>query len=467
MKTSVLVVGSVLVSAAALGFAAGRAGTDQPARRQTMRVANAEIAADEHLTAVQQMPRTPDKVDEIATASFDGTYRMLKTATPEMLREWARELELIAVRPKRRAAITSFFRVLMQIDPTEARELMLGLNKENRTAALVAIKNAAPPRAMKQVLEVMLTYEQGELAGCSYNYVRDAIDDWSKADPPAVKQFIDEHPKSELESYYPALVRNWAAYDPEAAKEVVVAAIEAANARRASSEATTEELENDTNTIDYLVSSWVEGFLEHDRAAALDYVLATEHEGVDLALPWVLQALLVESPDEARAFMQRLPADRQVKAMSGVSVVSTPSVHGDADDVIRSPEFIANWMLQFPPDVWGESISNVVSQWRAKDATALFSWMSDLPADLKRRVAQSYTGYSGENEPGTELASVMALGDAELRDLLLPQLMTAAEYMRAPILAALEATQLPDEQKQYLASVIPHRPEPADDADEE
>ena len=90
---------------------------------------------------------------------------------------------------------------------------------------------------METVAEVLLSFDRGEISGCSFDVLGESLEEWGKSDPLALKQFVETHRDQDLDRYFDNLVRNWAAYDPEAARlwmaeEVQEASHRAAAARR-------------------------------------------------------------------------------------------------------------------------------------------------------------------------------------------------------------------------------------------
>lgn len=205
-----------------------------------------------------------------------------------------------------------------------------------------------------------------------------------------------------------------------------------------------------------MIQGWMEGFLENDREAALNYILTHDDDQMARALPSAVGNLFLESPEEARALVLRLPAKRQVEALSGVTDKADRSVHEDEEGRIRSPEFVANWLMQFPSEVWSKSISAALVDWKFKDASGLYSWMDQLPAETQRIVLANYdcsllTADSVEQD----FNRVMDVPNPVLRNQLLERLMQQAGYTRAAVLASLESTQLPEAEKARLAGLIP------------
>ena len=440
-----------LLVVAGAAFQAGRASVAVPAGPERAAVAGAHRAKSVTGHHTPPPASLEEVIRNIASVSSRDAYVTMKGASIEALEAAVRQLEAIPIAPQRSGAIAAFFKVLMQVNPAEAKRLLQELTQENRWTAIYAIKNAAPPRAMQQVVEVLSQQERSRLSGCGFNHMRDAIDEWSRTDPTAAHRFIEEHPESELDFYTPTVVRNLAAYDPDAAMTLLVREIEKAHARQ-----TIDQPGEAASFTRHIVSRWAEGFFEHDPAAALDYLVANSAEStISDAIPLVTGSLFKESPDEARSFIMRLPEELRGEAIAAAAWAAESTTHGDADDAIRSPEFIADWMLTFPDHSWSTGIPRVVLDWRAKDRATLFSWIAGLPSHAQSAVAAAYTPHLTPDEADAEVSALMNIPHAALRDQLLAQTMANAGGARSKVLVLLAATPLSIAQKEYLTSLIP------------
>jgi hypothetical protein len=411
----------------------------------------------------------PADVRNLAGMSSPEAFMMLKAARPETLQAWAKNLEEIKPSPTKCAAITTFFKTLIQVNPPAAKKMILELKEDSRWVAMMAIKDAAPPRAMKEVVEILLTYDVGEISSCSFNFLASAFEEWSRNDPVAVKQYLEERRSEEMVSYFGDLVRNWAAYDPESARNWMMQQFEGRPPllKWKDGESRTQEESAWGYASEGMVRGWAEGFFENDRATALNYLLAHDDEITAKAIPDVVAAVFAESPEEARVFILRLPAKRQAEALGGVTGTADRFVYKDGDDVIRSPEFVANWMLQFPSEVWSENIEQVLREWSFRNTPEVLAWIGNLPADTQSTVVTHYDFYPSSDSAEKDFNLVMDVPNLALRRQLLERLMQQAKGARTAVLASLEKTQLPDVEKARLAALIPAAEDASDTSDED
>jgi hypothetical protein len=459
-------IGAGMLSVAAMAFAGGRLTQNalQLPRATDPRPVQSLPSQDSHLP-----PGLPADVRNLAGMSFSETFQTFKATPPETLQAWAKNLEDIKPGPTKCAAITTFFKTLIQINPPAAKKMILELKEDSRWTAMFAIKDAAPPRAMKEVVEILLTYDRQEISGCSFNFLGSAFDEWSRNDPVAVKQFLEERRPERMASFFGDLVRNWAAYDPESARSWMMHQFEVRPPLLKWE--TGESRSMDESEWGYasegMVAGWAEGFFENNRAAALSYLLAHDDEITATAIPGVVAAVFAQSPEEARDFVLRLPAKRQAAALRDVAVKTDSFGYQDGDEVTRSPEFIANWMLQFPSDLWSENIEHVVREWSFRDAPRVLAWIGNQPADTQSTIVAHYSFSLSTDSAEKDFNLVMEVPNPALRQQLLERLMQYAKDARAPVLASLEKSQLLEMEKARLAALIPPDEEAGDTSEDD
>ncbi len=354
----------LLCTVAAIAFAIGRV---SEAPRMASSSSGFDVPENPQPTSAPAPSKEINVVD-IARLPFPDAFAALKTAPPEVLSAWVEKIQAIKPSSTRWSAISSFFKTLIQIDPETATKLIGHLSEDNRWTALMAVKTAAPPRAMGQIVDLLQTFPILDISGCSFDYLRDAFAEWSAFDPVAAGRYFDQHSKDKnLSGYVATVVEKWAAYDPESAQKWAERQLH----RNPDETASASEWPYPQAV---MTEAWVEGYLRHDRPGALDYIVKfQDRPGVKQAIPNVAGALFRDSPNEAMAFLQRLPEEGQAEALRGISWVADRKVYSDADAWKRSPEFVANWMLQFPTAAWSDPLGQVITEWRYGDTQGLFA----------------------------------------------------------------------------------------------
>jgi len=198
----------------------------------------------------------------------------------------------------------------------------------------------------------------------------------------------------------------------------------------------------------------VEGAFENDKPATVKRVLEDNNlNQIDEVAGVVARAIYVESPDDAQRFVERLPKDKQVAALWQFNEIVDRQAYGDAEDRIRSPQFVAEWMLRFPENVWAENIDTVLYAWQQRDREAFFTWLERLPADMQTSVASHYKPSLDAGEVENEFAAVMTVSNVRLRDQLLEQI-SRGSGARTDVVAALEKLPIPTPQKAALVQFV-------------
>jgi hypothetical protein len=444
-----LLPGTILLIAA-LSFAAGRllpesSEVSAPITERSLpddgaMEAKAEISVPAHLPDIVAMP-------------FPETYAVLKSASTEQLRAYFNELEQKRPKPARYAALSAFFKTLIHVNPALTRELIIGLKKDDRWPAMFAIRDAAPPSGMQAVAEVLLSFNRREISSCSWDMLRENLDEWGKNDPLALKQFLETHRDQDVERYFDKLVRNWAAYDPEAAQRWMTEEVQ----KHPPSPAGDENWGDGwTAEISGMAVAWVEGFLENDPDAAVKYVLehATDPNLSEAMNPFAAN-LFSMSPDRARDFVKSLPEKQRSDSLAGIASQADRFVGSGTGDDTTSPRFIAEWMQRSFPDSWEEHIESVLREWKYGNAQELLAWMAALPASVRGAVVRRFPTYVSDDKPSEDFDFIMQIDDTVARDTLLETLAREATSNGKALLGVLEKSSLPATQKVHLASLIP------------
>ena len=300
------------------------------------------------------------KAANIAQAPFASIYETLRQASPAELRQWTKALAAIPQRSKRLAAISSFFNTLVQFDAVAAKELMLTLKGGDRWWAVMNTRLAAPPQAMRAMTEAVLSLDPAETSGHSYDFRAEAIQRWAESDPLAAKDFLDGRSGDQyMERVYQEFVRTWAAYDPEAARAWMETRIARTKAE--------SDLESSYGGRRGGHGGGVAAGLFGARSRGRPGYLRTQTDPrVVAATRDIVGTLYAESPAQAREFILQLPAERREVALAGVVINVDGGVYGDADDRARSPAYLADWLMKFPPDEWKMAMTNVVREWERK-----------------------------------------------------------------------------------------------------
>jgi hypothetical protein len=219
-----------------------------------------------------------------------------------------------------------------------------------------------------------------------------------------------------------------------------------------------------TSTVGEMASSWVQGFLENNPDAAINYVLEHAAEpGVGDAVNAFAGDLFTMSPDRARDFLSRLPQEQRQAGLEGIGIKADRFVLSDASDNTTSPRFIAEWMLRSFPESWQGPFGYVLSEWKYGNAQELFAWMAELPESTREDVVRRFPTYVSDDKPNEDFNLIMQARDPVVRNGLLEVLAREATFNGKALLSVFEKSALPPSQKAHLASLIP--PEPVTDSE--
>jgi hypothetical protein len=442
---------AAILLVAALSFAAGRLMPNGSEVSAPVRITAPVI--DDRPNEVNVPIVVPTHLPDVVTMPFREAYAILKAAPEEKLRSYFSELQQKRPKPTRYAAMTSFFKTLIHVNPRLTREMILQLKKDDRWPAMYAIREASPPGGMRAVAEVLLGFDRMAISSCSWDMLRDTLDEWGKNDPLALKEFIESHRTQDVDRYLPTLIRNWAAYDPEAAQKWMQEEM----ANHPAPPPGDENLGDGwTSTMASMTTDWIAGFLENDPEAAINYVLEHANEpAIKDSIESFAGDLFAMSPDRARDFLSRLPEEQLTAGLLGINRKANRFIRSDEKDNTASPRFVAEWMMRSFPDAWQQSFDNVLLEWKYGNAQELFAWMSDLPANARDTVVRKFPTFVFEDKPSEDFDLIMQVRDPALRDALLETLARGTTMHGKLLVAVLEKASLPPGQKAHLINLVP------------
>jgi hypothetical protein len=446
---------ATLICVAALSFAAGRFVANPTADRVVETPgSNPGSNAPNVLASVS----VPEQVPDIIGLPFIESYRILKSATLDTIRSYYIQLEQLPIGPRQNAPMTAFFKTLVQANPSLAKKLILELKKDDRWLPMWAIRDAATPRGMETVAEVLLSFDRIDISGCSYDFLRDHLDEWGTNDPLALKKFLETNRSRDVEGYFEKLILNWAMYDPEAAQKWMAEEVRKRPVLPNIPQEDGSEIIQDSDwkyAVEGMATAWVQGFLLHDPDVAVSYVLEhLDNEAVKRALFQFSAELFTMSPDRARDFIRRLPESEQSDSLSGVGNQANMLVRNDGND-ITSPRYVAKWMLEFPPEQSHIGMQSVLRSWQQANPEELFAWMADLPPQNREAVLRQFPAYVSTDNTQEDFDTIMLARDPVLREQLLEKLMRNAKDARDAMLGVLEKAQLSPAHRSHLVALIP------------
>jgi hypothetical protein len=436
-RVQAVIIGLAAAILAIAGFQTGRYTVDAAAvSNKTATIPSqplSEVASRKDALVERQQDRII--IREIATVPFSELYDVLKSASREQLLAWARDLERMPRGPRQRAAVTAYYKSLIQVDHRAAIDAILrAQNLPMRDVAISAVM-AATPESLWADLNGMLDKLPHPRRG---SFPQDLIWNWSRVDPVAVGKYYDKHPvegEGENSGLY-QLLFNWGKIDTAAAKEWL------------ESDASHQKKE--------AFRAFVVAWAEADRGAAINYAIAnasrSEFEPAVKDLSYYLLRLF---PDDARTFVLLLPPEQARVAMEEIAHKTTGVILHAEPGYQRPPDVVARWMSALPLDLWRDEIGAVVSAWMTEDAAAAIIWLNQLQPDARDAALADLCRSRWTDTAEETLPLGFTIRDQRLRDQVLGEFARKFGDTRDEAIAGVSNLNIPAAQKKYLIRIMP------------
>jgi hypothetical protein len=342
---------------------------------------------------------------DIATVPFSELYDVLKSASREQLLAWARDLEQMPRGPRQRAAVSAYFKSLVQVDHRAAIEAVLNAkNLVARDAAIDGMMKAAPESIWADLAE-MTAKMLYPLRGFAQDNL---VANWSRVDPGAASRFVEKHPsRLDITFYEPgrmvSLLNNWGEIDPSAAKTWIEedASRQTADAFRA------------------FLTSWG----RVDRAAAIDYAVVNQlRPNFESATNELVYEFVRSAKEDASRLIVSLTPEAAKAALKHVADITNPREFNPNIDrppnYQRPPEEVARWMVTLPVDLWEESIGRVARGWLNENADSAKAWFAQLPPEIRDRAVVGICREAESHLAGTDdvIRLAFSISDKSVRD---------------------------------------------------
>ena len=439
------ILGLLAVGLAIGGFQVGRRSVDAAALSKPAaetRVDSSNFSRRHWV--LEEKPLSQGSVREIATVPFSELYDVLKFASREQLLAWARDLERMPRGPRQRAAVTAYYKSLIQVDHRAAIEAVLhAQDLDVRDAAIDAMTKASPESIWAYLAEMT-----AQLPYPGRVWARDdVIKNWSRVDPVAASQFVEKHRFSagiklsgDEDDRVVSLMSNWGEIDPSAAR-------------------TWLEADASRQTKDAL-RAFVTGWGRADRAGAIDYAVANAHEPkFEGAINELVYEFVRSAKEDATRLIWLLPPEQAKTAMKNVADITSPEVI-DSDrppDYQRPPDEIARWMVSFPVEFWEDSIGVVARKWLNEDDVSARAWLDQLRPEMRdvAIVGCLRAAKSRQISAQQVIELGLTISDRRRRDNALGEFARILGTTREEAIQAVSEFSISDEQKAYLRRIIP------------
>ena len=376
----------------ALAFFTGRA-VEKQALARTQR-SFVRLTVPSTPTTKPEMPTYRElTAADIIALPFAEFYEALRSAPGEAREKWRIDLERMPAGPRRNAAVAGFYKLLVEFDPvTAVKDACEIEDKDLRNLALQSVAGAAPGFALRDIATLLL---DNPADAPDYLNLYEIMGQWITIDPAAVAKFCDEHPDAAERGNTSELVKAWAAIDPQAAQEWLTA-----------------------NRYGIGISGdFVMGWYLNDRAAAIDFAVAHADELVPSAgLGTLFSALYLDSKEEAKKFIERLPNDElRHNAFRGCEIAVQFGTAEETGEPERTPRAVADWAVQFPPAYWRGHLQEVLHYWNHVPPQEVFSWIEQRPSTIRNEVAAEFKLGVGDQVVDV-VSALLQYGNTDLRN---------------------------------------------------
>jgi hypothetical protein len=445
-RRQIAIVGIVAAGLAVGGFQVGRQSVDAAAL--SMRAAETRADAPNlppRSGAIGTTDHGDPRISEIATVPFSELYDVLRSASREQLLAWAHDLERMPRGPRQRAAITAYYKSLIQVDHRAAIEAVLHARYlPMRDVAIEAMMKASPESIWADLAEMT-----AQLSYPGRGWAQDdLIKNWSRVDPVAASEFVEKHrfsagiklPGDEPDRVV-SLLSNWGEIDPTAARNWLEADIsrQTADAFRS------------------FLTSW--GRI--DRAAAIDYAIANQQRpNFETATNELVYEFVRSTKEDASRLLLLLPPEAAKAALKKVADVTNPhEIDPNIDrppNYQQPPEEVAHWMVTLPLELWKESIGRVAEGWLNHDEDSAMAWFAQLLPEQRdvTIVSLCREAKAHQTAAGKVIELGLTISDPKVRDATLVEFLRTIGSTTAETLEVVDDLSVPAEEKGYLRRIL-------------
>lgn len=430
MKSSWRIVFGAGFLLCALAFFLGRA-VEQRALALTAGALNQEVAIPTPAIIPQSPTYRELTAADIIALPFAEFYEALRSAPDQARQKWRVDLEGMPSGPRRNAAVAGFYKLLVQFDPvTAANDACEIDDKDLRALALESVVGAVPGFALKDIATIF--FKIAAEPSNAQPYLERVISAWTPIDPAAVARFYDEHPEIREHFISGELITAWAAIDPKATTEWMASHGYGPG----------------------LLGDYLMGLYLNDRPAAIEYAIEHADElTISAGLDRLLSALYLDSKEETKKFIERLPNDElRHNAFRGFESAVEFGTAEETGEPERTPRAVADWMVQFPPTYWRGHLSEVLHFWNHVPPQEVFSWIEQQPPSIRSTVAAEYKIGVGDKVVDV-VSALLQYGNTDLRDQLTFALFKNSASNTTQMKEAVVSSSLPAAQKQYVLDI--------------
>jgi hypothetical protein len=388
----------------------------------------------------------------VASAPFGESWDVMQRASGEKRSGWARELEQMPPGTRRNAAVESFYKVWVEVDPIAAvRAVETIRDKRLQSLAFYATAGAAADSALPDIVELenRLDYRTNDFSPSSV-FAR-----WAAADPEAAARFLTAHPMVGSPRFFD-VAYSWATTDPTRLSEWVI------NLKLPPLHNPKYPRMHDRRRLDAARGLFL-GWLDKDwRGAAAFAAAHASDPDVKEAIGELARVLFTKSHEHAREFIQSLPDENAQRAalldlieyMRGVIVMS----EGGDEEEPKEPEIgckdIAPWVVTFPATLWNDHVGDIFQCWDSIDPSGADTWLRTLSSDARSKAIADYCASALAEKAGRVLELLTLVNDSNKQNQFLQRFVDRLSDDPSKARAKIAALLLTPDQKQMLMSRV-------------
>jgi hypothetical protein len=358
-------------------------------------------------------------IANVASASFGELWDLMRSSPREKRMAWARELEQLPPGTIKTAAIKTFYKIWVELDPEAAIQAVTQIHdKKIQGLASQAVVSAAADSALPLVVELedRLGHDLNYFSGSSVLFR------WATSDPEAVSRFLADHSMIGSSPYFD-VASSWAAVDPAKAAEWFEG-LNLPPLHNPKSPRQKDERRN--NAARGLLLSWV----AKDAAGAANYVSAHASDPeISKTLAEFCYALCSRSREQASTFIRSLPneTDQRAALATVFEYLGDPWVLREGGDEEEPPEpeipkeEIPTWLAALPQRLWIDKAGSMFSRWESTDPAGADAWLRTLPPETRSKAVVYYISYATREDATRVHELAKNIADPKLRNETLQQ----------------------------------------------
>lgn len=335
----------------------------------------------------------------IATIPFQELYDFLAQRTPSQISTLARQLAAQPPGAITDAKIRLFFKAWAALDAKAAFATAEKFaDRGTRSNAIEAIIDGVSPNEAADAVRALMDLPPGEVFARPSLLFR-GITRWSEADPASAAEFLRTTGAPAIKAdgqdgmgmamvIWGTVAQNFGATDPVAALAWAAKITDAQHARSA-------------------LQGAIVGWSQIDAEGAMSYVAARADQlAFQQAAGTLASNLAVHDPDKAREWLEQLPPEARLHAVTGIAGTLA----------FADPQAAIRWAENLSPDDKESVIGMIVARGAQTDPEAVADWIGTLSGATRDSAIATFSSAVAATDPVTALNWAETLFDPKNRE---------------------------------------------------